>query len=279
MVGQPLEFGHQGAQVNGAPRDRHVQGRFHRTGEGERVSHRAVTGGAARKPRRLVERRARHQRFDPLVHVSQPLLEPHDRLAIGREAEVPWLNDAGMHRTNRNLVQAFTFGVKEGIRRARWRGLALAAERMAHVPEAEVEPRARIGQAHRLYAVEILSARSRRIAGGCCAPTEGYCFCGQSKEATAISPESSSRTAMCTQPLSPHNPSSARRPAENSLVMARQPCSLTIARGHGRWPSTLLPSILSMSAAMTYPSSFATFWNHATMAGGMYTPVMKTSAR
>src|SRR5262249_60765981 len=57
---------------------------------------------------------------------------------------------------NGHWVRAYGFGVKEGIRRPRWRGLALAAERMAHAPEAEVEPRARIGQAHRLYAVEIV---------------------------------------------------------------------------------------------------------------------------
>src|SRR5262249_61685689 len=57
---------------------------------------------------------------------------------------------------NGHWVRAYGFGVKEGIWRGGGRGLALAAERTAHVPEAEVEPRARIGQAHRLYAVEIV---------------------------------------------------------------------------------------------------------------------------
>ena len=52
-----------------------------------------------------------HQRLDPLVHISKTLFQPHDRLAIGGEAEVAWLNNAGMDRSYRNLMQAFLLGL------------------------------------------------------------------------------------------------------------------------------------------------------------------------
>ena len=54
-------------------------------------------------------RRAGHQRLDALMHVAEPLFEPHHGLAIGGEAEMSRLDDAGMHRADRDLVQAFAF--------------------------------------------------------------------------------------------------------------------------------------------------------------------------
>jgi hypothetical protein len=40
------------------------------------------------------------------VDVAEPLLEPDHRLAVGGEAEMAGLDDAGMDRADRNLVQA-----------------------------------------------------------------------------------------------------------------------------------------------------------------------------
>ena len=65
-----------------------------------------------------------HQAFDALVDIAKPLLQPHDCFAVGGEAKMARLDDAGMHRADRDLVQAFAFGGKEGDREAR---LALAA--------------------------------------------------------------------------------------------------------------------------------------------------------
>ena len=64
---------------------------------------------------------------DALVHIAQPLLEPHHGLAVGGEAEMAGLDDAGVHRADRNLVQVLALGGQEGVgsRRtpcaARWR--------------------------------------------------------------------------------------------------------------------------------------------------------------
>ena len=64
---------------------------------------------------------------DALVHVAQPLLEPHDGLAVGGEAEMPGLDDAGVHRPDRDLVQRLALGGKErvGVPRG-WRAASRA---------------------------------------------------------------------------------------------------------------------------------------------------------
>ena len=121
-----------------------------------RVRDRAVARDAAGERRRALERRAGHQRLDALVHIAEPLLQPHHGLAVGGEAEVARLDDAGVHRADRDLVQAFAFGRQERIRAA--------------VPQ----PGPRVGRAFGLAARrDRCIARSRRIAGGCRRPTEG----------------------------------------------------------------------------------------------------------
>src|SRR5581483_576630 len=84
--------------------------------EGERVGDGAVARHPAGKSRGKLERRAGHQRLGALVRVAKPLFEPHHRLAVGRETEVPWLDDAGVHRPDRDLVQALAFRRQEAIR-------------------------------------------------------------------------------------------------------------------------------------------------------------------
>ena len=88
MIGQPLEFRHQRAQVDRARRRLYLQRRFGGVREGEGIGDRAVAGGAAGELCRVVERRAGHQRLDALVHIAEPLLQSHDMLAIGGEAEM-----------------------------------------------------------------------------------------------------------------------------------------------------------------------------------------------
>ena len=65
----------------------------------------------------LLERGALHQRLDALVHVAEPLLQPHHGFAVGGEAEMAGLDDAGMHRADRNLVQALAFDRQERVGR------------------------------------------------------------------------------------------------------------------------------------------------------------------
>ena len=144
MIGQPFELRHQRPQIERARRRRHVQRGLGRLRESERIGDRAVAGSARGQLRRAVEARARHQRLDAFVHIAEPLLQPYHVLAIGGEAEMPGLDDAGMHGPDRNLVQAFAFHRQKGVRRGLLRRF-LFAERMAHVPEPEIEPGPRVG--------------------------------------------------------------------------------------------------------------------------------------
>ena len=109
MVGQPFELRHQRPQIARARRRFDVQRRLDGVGEGDPISDRAVAGRARGKPRRPLDRRAGHQRFDALVHVAEALFEPHHGLAAGGEAEMSRLDDAGVHGTDGNLMQAFAF--------------------------------------------------------------------------------------------------------------------------------------------------------------------------
>src|SRR5262245_8867095 len=155
MVAEALELGHQRTQKDRARRNLDLGRRFDGVSERERVGDRAVARGAAGQPRGRVEGCARHQPLDALVHVAEALFQPHYRLAAGGEAEVPGLDDAGVHGTDGDLVQALALDRQEDVGHAPRRRWTAPPERMLHVPEAEVEPRPGIGQAHRLDAVEV----------------------------------------------------------------------------------------------------------------------------
>ena len=62
---------------------------------------------------------AGHQPVDPLVDIAEALLQPDDGLARRGEAEMARLDDAGMHRADRDLMEALAFGRQERIRRRR----------------------------------------------------------------------------------------------------------------------------------------------------------------
>ncbi len=120
------------------------------------LAHRAIPGGPPGQLCRAVEVGAFHQLLDALVDIAQALLEPDDRLAAGGEAEMSGLDDAGMDRTDRDLVQAFALGGKEDIRR----GCAVprrrrAAERVGQVPPTVVEPGAQVRRAFGLEPEQI----------------------------------------------------------------------------------------------------------------------------
>ena len=86
-----------------------------------------------------------------LVRVAEPLLQPHHRLALHVEAEMAGLDDAGMHRADRDLVHALALDGEEFRlrRRAGRRRRRLRRERRRHRPAAMVEPGAEIDRALR----------------------------------------------------------------------------------------------------------------------------------
>ncbi len=61
------------------------------------------------------DRGADHQSINAFVDVAEPLLQPHDGLAVGGKAEVPRLDDAGVHGSHRDLVHGRAFGGIEGV--------------------------------------------------------------------------------------------------------------------------------------------------------------------
>src|SRR5512133_2684594 len=130
---------------------------FHSVGKGKSEGHAAIARGATGQSRGLVDGRARHQALDALVDVTEALFQPHDGLAIGGEAEMPRLDDAGMNRTDGDLVQVFSLGRQERVRRTLRRRHAALPERVLHIPEAEVEPGPGVGQPYRQDAVEIVN--------------------------------------------------------------------------------------------------------------------------
>ena len=114
------------------------------------IGDRRIARDAAGEPGGAVEVGALHQAVDALVDVAEPLFEPHDRLAIGGEAEMPGLDDAGMHRPDRDLVQALALDREEGYAAAGASpapGSLAVAERMADAPAAVIEPGPRVGGA------------------------------------------------------------------------------------------------------------------------------------
>ena len=119
VIGQPFELGHQRAQKLRARCRFGVERGLDRVRKRQRIGDGAVAGGAAGEPRGVVEVRTRHQRLDAFMHVAQPLLEPHDGLAVGGEAEMSGLDDAGMHRADRDLVQVLALGRQERVGPAR----------------------------------------------------------------------------------------------------------------------------------------------------------------
>jgi hypothetical protein len=115
VIGEPLELSHQRPQMACPWRRFDGERRLDGVGERDRIGDSAVAGGPRGKPRRLVDGRAAHQRLDALVYVAEPLFEPNHGLAAGGKAEMARLDDAGVHRAHRNLMQAFAFDRQKRI--------------------------------------------------------------------------------------------------------------------------------------------------------------------
>ena len=131
--------------------------RLDRAGEGDRIGDGGIAADPARESRRALEARPAHQRVDAFVGVAEPLFEPDDRLAACVEAEMAGLDDPGMDRTDRDLMQARPRGLEEGVGVGRAVTGRAVAERMAQRPAAVVEPAAAVRRAEREEAVEVAS--------------------------------------------------------------------------------------------------------------------------
>ena len=156
VIGDALELGHHPAQHRSTRRHRDVERRLDRAREGEAVGDGGIAGDSCDDAARAFEIGAGEQAVDALVHVAQPLLEANDDPAVGGEAEMAGFDDAGVHRADRNLVQALAVhGQKRIIGGIAELGWGTRAERRSKSPGAMIEPRPHIGQFRGLDAVQI----------------------------------------------------------------------------------------------------------------------------
>ena len=181
------------------------------------------------------------------------------------------LDDAGMHRPDRDLVQALAFDREEDERRGPRRLFGVRPERLHHVPGAENRATGADPKARRLEPVEIadrpLEPDRRRMHAR--RPKESARR-RHRRLTTAPSPAFSSNSAMCTAPCS--RPEAEQRPAAGGEI-ARNAASRRLhprsraATAHAR--RLLLRCGMRVDqAAMRYPRTLATFWNQTTSGGG-----------
>ena len=104
-------------------------------------------------PCRALEVGAREQGLDALMDVAEPLLKADHGLAVAGEAEAAGLDDAGVDRANRDLVQALALDRQEEVGRLR----LLPARR----PTPVVEPGAVVGRVLGGEAVQVADCALR----------------------------------------------------------------------------------------------------------------------
>jgi hypothetical protein len=162
MIGNALQLRHQSAQPHCPRRRFDAQRRFRRARESDCIGDGAVARDAAGELRRALERRARHQAFDAFMDIAEALFQTHHSLAAGGEAEMTRLDDPGMHRADRNLVQMFALG-GEKIVRFRMVEPRAPVERILGIQPIEVADRALQADCRRMQAAERREAPRRAI--------------------------------------------------------------------------------------------------------------------
>ncbi len=127
-----------------------------RARKGKTVSHGGIARDASDDLCRAFDIGAGEEPVDALVDIAEPFLQPRHDLAIDAETEMAGLDDAGMHRPNRNLMQPLAQRREEVVHR----GIAPhrrrpRAERRAEAPGTVIEPRAAVRRAERREAIKI----------------------------------------------------------------------------------------------------------------------------
>ncbi len=219
-----------------------------------------------------------HQRLDALVDVAQALLQPHHGLAVGGEAEMAGLDDAGVDRADRDLVQALALGRQEGVgvgARRLGAGCAPSGWRMPQRRDrarAARRARRRPSRPNRSPIV-----RSSRIAGGCSRRDRGEMAvrAGEAERRAIVAASRSSSSAMCTVAgLAEQRQQGPARPAARRSPTARQPLRRRrerAARAGAPRPARRRPADRQSGLVARHrsqPSGVATCWNQATSGGG-----------
>ena len=90
------------------------------------------------------------------MNVAETLLEANHGFAVDGEAEMTGLDDAGMHRANRDLMKAFALRRQELIRRRSGMRLDPGSEWVLHAPAAMIEPGSSVRKVGRFRPPEVL---------------------------------------------------------------------------------------------------------------------------
>ncbi len=104
VVGDALELERERPQPRGARRQLDRAHLLERPAVRPRAGDGRVAGHAGGEAMPLEDRQIGEASLDALVHIAETLLEPEHLLANDREAEMTRLYDAGVHRTDGNLV-------------------------------------------------------------------------------------------------------------------------------------------------------------------------------
>ena len=284
MIGDAFELRHDAAQHGGARRDVDAERRL----DGAREREAERDGRIPRHPRHDARRPgevdAGQEAVDALVHVAEPLLEPRHRLAIGREAEMAGLDDPGMHRADRNLMQAVAVHRQEFVvdriapRRRRAR-----AERRAQSPLAVIEPGAVVGRVRRPVAV--------KVADGPFEPDRRQMEPADGRKAPLRHRRAKSRRDRRAASAAPCRPRRRRPTARADLLRRRRATwrSRSMSAHRRRSAATARETPTGASRCQDrgdcgrvhrrHPSSAATPRNHCTTGSGSQSPAMSTSVR
>ena len=115
VVREPLELEGDAAQRERARRRLPAGERLDRLHVGEGVAHRGVARDRLGERERAPVRAAAQQPLDPAVLVPEDDLEVEHLLAVALEAEVAGLDDAGVHRADRDLVHLLALHREERV--------------------------------------------------------------------------------------------------------------------------------------------------------------------
>ena len=90
------------------------------------------------------------------MNIAETLLEADHGFAVDGEAEMARLDDAGMHRTDRDLMQAFALRRQELIRCRNRARFDVSSKRVLHTKAVMIEPRPPVSKVKRFQPVEVL---------------------------------------------------------------------------------------------------------------------------
>src|SRR5579871_1590803 len=156
VIGDAFEFGHDAAQDGGARRRFNAERCLNCEREREAERDCRIARYSRYDARCLGEGCAGQQGIDALVHITKAFLEPRYGFAIGREAEMTRLDNAGMHRADRDLVEAVSVHSLEFIiGRVATRARDPRTERSVEAPLAMIEPRAAVERIQRHMTVKV----------------------------------------------------------------------------------------------------------------------------